>query len=171
MKADDFEARLEAAREEAETLAATIATASVDERSSYTLKLAMRRRTVEQISKITRHLETKAREEEEKTTRFPSIDGGKKVWIYFFLHDTGETGYAATLMKKEFGPSVAADMRKKQFDDNPAIAGVKIWHMRPMSFVEAIEGLKKDILDGKYDERLGTDTARLIFDALKDKAA
>jgi len=64
LRADDFEARSEAAKEEAETLAATIATASVDERSSYALKLAMRRRMAEQISKITRHLETKAREEE-----------------------------------------------------------------------------------------------------------
>ena len=162
MKADDFEARSEAAKEEAETLAATIATASVDERSSHTLKLAMRRRMVEQISKITRDLETKAREEEEKTTKFPAIDGGKEVWIYFFLKKTGETGYAATLMKKESAPLVAAEMRKKY----PS----QVWYMRHMSFVKAIEGLKKDILDGKYDERLGTDTAKLIFDALKDKA-
>jgi hypothetical protein len=42
--------------------------------------------------------------------------------------------------------------------------------MRYLSFVKAIDGLKQDILDGKYDERLGTDTAKLIFDALKDKA-
>lgn len=170
MKGDDFEARLEAAKEEAENLAAAMATASVDERSSDTLKLAMRRRMVDQISKITQDLETKARKEEEETTKYPALDGGKEVWIYFYLKETGETGSGATLMKKEFGQSVAADMREKRFDGNPAIAGVKIWHMRPMSFAKAIEGLKKDILDGKYDERLGTDTAKLIFDALKDKA-
>jgi hypothetical protein len=169
LKADDLEARSKAAKEEAETLAATIATASLDEKSNDTLKLAMRRRMVDQISKITQDLETKVHKEEENITKFPSIDGGKEVWICFFK-DTGETGYGATLMMKEFGPSVAADMRKKRFDDNPAIAGVKIWYMRPMSFVEAIEGLKKDILDGEYDEKLGTDTAKLIFDALKDKA-
>jgi hypothetical protein len=162
LKADDFEARSQAAKEEAKTLAATIAPASVDERSSHTLKLAMRRRMVEQISKITQDLETKAREEEEKTTKFPALDGGKEVWIYFYPKDTGETGYAATLMKKESASFVAADMKKKY----PS----KVWYMMHMSFVKAIEGLKQDILDGKYDERLGTDTAKLIFDALKDKA-
>jgi hypothetical protein len=62
-------------------------------------------------------------------------------------------------------------MRKKRFVGNPAIAGAKVWYMWHMSFVKAIERLKKDILDGKYDERLGTDTAKLIFDELKDQAA
>jgi len=94
--------------------------------------------------------------------RFPALNGGKEVWIYFFLMDTGETGYAATLMKKEGARLVAAQMRKKY----PS----QIWHMKHTSFVKAIEGLKQDILDGKYDERLVTDTAKLIFDALKDRA-
>ena len=162
MKADDFEARLEAAKEEAETLAATVATASVDERSSHTLKLAMRRRMVEQVSKITRDLETKAREKEEETIRFPTINEGKEVWIYFLTVDRGATGYDAILMKKESGPIVAAQMRQKHPSD--------VWYMSYLSFVKAIEGLKKDILDGKYDERLGKDSAKLIFDALKDQA-
>jgi hypothetical protein len=169
LKADDLEARSKAAKEEAETIAATIATASVDEKSSHTLKLAMRRTMVEQISKITQDLETKASKEEENITKF-SIDEGKEVWIYFFLKKTGETRYGAARMIKEGGPTVAAEMRKKRFVGNIAIEGAEVWYMRYMSFVKAIEGLKKDILDGKYDERLGTDAARLIFDALKDKA-
>jgi hypothetical protein len=161
LKADDFEARSEAAKEEAETLAAAISTASVDERSSHTLKLAMRRRMVEEISKITRDLETKAREEEEWITKFPTVYGGEEVWIYFLTVDRGVTGCNALLMKKESGPLVAAQMRQK----HPS----EVWYMRYLSFVKAIEGLKQDILDGKYDERLGTDAAKLIFDALKDK--
>ena len=72
------------------------------------------------------------------------------------------TGYYAMLMEKEDGPLVAAQMRQK----HPS----EVWYMRYLSFVKAIDGLKQDILDGKYDERLGTDTAKLIFDALKDKA-
>jgi hypothetical protein len=170
LKDDDLEARSKAAKEEVENLEATIATASLDEKSNDTLKLGMRRRMVDQISKITHDLETKAHKEEENITKFPSMDGGKEAWIYFLAADIGATGYGATLMIKEFGPSVAADMRKKQFDGNPATAGVKIWYMRPMSFVEAIEELKKDIIEGKYDEKLGTDTAKLIFDAFKDEA-
>ena len=162
MKPDDYEARSEAAKEEAETLASTISTASVDERSSHTLKLAMRRRMVEEISKIERDLETKARKEEEWTISFPTIHRGEEVWIYFLTVDRGATGCDALLMKKENGPLVAAQMRQKHPSD--------VWYMRYLSFVKAIEGLKQDILDGKYDERLGTDTAKLIFDELKDKA-
>jgi hypothetical protein len=65
-------------------------------------------------------------------------------------------------MKKEGATLVAAQVRQK----HPS----ELWHMRYPSFVEAIEGLKQDVLDGKYDERLDTDAAKLIFDALKDKA-
>ena len=65
-------------------------------------------------------------------------------------------------LKKDDGPLPAAQMGQKYPSD--------VWYMRYLSFVKAIEGLKRDILDGKYDERLGTDTAKLIFDALKDKA-
>ena len=93
---------------------------------------------------------------------FRTVYGEEEVWIYFYPPKTGETGYDTKRMKKKIGPLVAAQMRQK-YPSN-------VWYMRYLSFVKAIEGLKQDILDGKYDERLGTDTVKLIFDALKDKA-
>jgi hypothetical protein len=170
LKPADVEAKSVALKEEAKTLADTISAPALDEKSTEILKLSLRRGMVEEISKITRDLETKARKEEEETVRFPALNGGKEVWICFFLLNTGETGCYATLMKKESARDVAADMRKKRFVGKTPIAGAKVWYMRHMSFVKAIEGLKKDILDGKHDEKLSTDTAKLIFDALKDKA-
>ena len=162
MKAVDLKADSEKIKDEANALASTILASPLEEKSSKILREALRQRRVEEISKIARDLETKAREEEEWITGFPTTCGGEEVWIYFYPPNTWEPGYAVTRMKKEIGPLVAAQMRQKHPSD--------VWYMRYPPFVKAIEGLKQDILDGKYDERLGTDAAKLIFDALKDKA-
>jgi hypothetical protein len=149
-------------KDEANALASTILASPVEEKSSKILREALRQRLVEEISKIARDLETKAREEEEWIMNFPTVYGEEEVWIYFYPPTRWEKGYDVTRMKKKIGPLVAAQMRQKCPSD--------VWYMRYLSFVKAIEGLKQDILDGKYDERLGTDAAKLIFDALKDKA-
>jgi hypothetical protein len=162
LKAGDLKADSEKTKDEANALANTILASPLEEKSNKILREALRPRLVEEISKIARDLETKAREEEEWIMNFRTVCGEEEVWIYFYPPEIGETGYATKRMKKEIGPLVAAQMRQ-EYPSN-------VWYMRYLSFVKAIEGLKQDILDGKYDERLGTDTVKLIFDALKDKA-
>jgi len=158
---DDLVAKSKAAKDEAETLAAIICQASPEDRSTETLKLTMRNRMVEKISKITIDLEAKAHRGEEETLKFPTLHKGKEVWIYFSKNEKGPTRYAADLIGREGGPTVAARLMQK----NP-----NVWYMRPASSVKAIEELEKQILNGDFDERLGTDPAKLIFDALKDTA-
>lgn len=160
MKPADVEAKSVALKDEARTLAATICAATIDEKSSEILKLALRRRMVEEISRIAQDLDQQARRKEEEIRSY-SIHKGKEVWVYFFLTDKGTARYEATLMGRESGLLTVLHLRQKYST---------IRHMRHPSFVEAIKELEQDILNGNYDERLGTGPSRVIYDALKDRA-
>ena len=157
MKPADFEAKSAALRDEARTSAATICAATLDEKSTEILKLALRRRMVEEISRIVQDLDQQSRRKEEEIRSY-SIDKGKEVWIYFFL-EKENVGYGTTIMKAESAPFVAAKMKKES----------PIWHARHGLFLELIEDLKQKILEGKHDEKLTAKPERFIYDSLRDR--
>jgi hypothetical protein len=157
LKPADVEAKSVALRDEAKTLAATICAATLDEKSTEILKLAMRRRMVEEILRIVTDLDQQARRKGEEIRSY-SIHEGKEVWTYFSLGKEN-VSCGTTIMKAESAPFVAAEMKNKR----------PIWHARHELFRELIEELKQEILEGKHDEKLTARPERFIYDSLRDR--
>jgi hypothetical protein len=161
LKADDLKAESERIKEEAKALATVVSAASLEEKSGKILKVALRRKLVEEICRITRDLNQKTRRKEREIREFPALNRGKEVSIYFWLAEGGLTGYEATLVKTESRAFIDSRMKKE----------MDVWYARPGTFQELIENLNQDILDGKYDEKLTANPARLIYDSLKDRVS
>lgn len=156
MKPADLRSKSEVIRASAEALAAELLAASTDKTAGEILIQALRSRMVEEVSKIAQYLDEEARKKDEEIRDFPYMHRGKEVWTSFFLDDKGNVGYNATIMKAESAPFIAAKMKRQS----------PIWHTRHELFLELIEDLKQQILDGKHDEKLTMKPARLIYDLL-----
>jgi hypothetical protein len=147
-------------KDEANASANTILASPLEEKSSKIRNEALRQRLVEEISQIVKDLDEKVHIEEKKIQDFPALYRGE-VAIYFFIidPDTPGAGYDATLVATKSRKRVDRHMRRE----------VDIWYARPRRFLELVEGLKQEILEGKYDEKLRTNSARVIYDVLKDR--
>jgi hypothetical protein len=161
LKALDLKADSEKTKDEANALASTILASPLEEKSSKILREALRQRLVEEISQIVKDLDEKVHIEEKNIQDFPALYGGKVVAIYFFIidPDTPGAGYKATLVARRSRKRVDA-LRRREGD---------VWYARPRRFLGLVENLKQEILEGKHDEKLRTNSARVIYDLLKDR--
>ena len=161
MKAVDLKADSEKTKDEANALANTILASPLEEKSSKILREALRQRLVEEISQNVKDLDEKVHREEKKIQDFPGLYGGKEVVVYFFLADpdNGGAGYDATLVTAWCRELTEAYMRLE----------TDVWYASPRRFLGLVEKLKQEILEGKHDEKLKTNSARVIYDLLKDR--
>ena len=156
MKPADLRSESEVLKTWAKAVEAELSAASTDKIAREILIQALRARMVEDVSKIVQYLDKEARKKDEEIRNYPSTHKGKEVWIFFFLDEKGNVGYNATIMKAESAPFIAAKMKRQS----------SIWHTRHELFLELIEDLKQQILDGRHDEKLRMKPARLIYDLL-----
>ena len=156
MKPEDLKAESERIRDEAKALAVIISTAALEERTSAILEVALRRKLVEDISKIAEDIAKLAYEREQEIRNY-SINEGKEVWIMFLPAGPEDAHYDAGLMSAKFAREIAAQMDHKH----------PTHHVRYDSFQRLIENLKQEILEGKHDHALRTKPARAIYDFLR----
>jgi hypothetical protein len=157
LKPEDPKAKSERIRDEAKALALTISTAALEETTSRILNVALRRKLVEDISKIAESLAQQARKKEQEIREFHSINEGKEVWVTFFPSGAQDATYYADLTSAKFAREIAA-----QLDDRHPTCRV-----RYDSFQRPIENLKREILEGKHDDKLRAKPARAIYDLLR----
>lgn len=156
MKPEDLKGKSERIRDEAGGLAAIISAAALEETTSGILNVALRKKLVEDISKIAQDIDQRARRREQEIRDY-SINKGKEVWIMFLPAGEQDAEYDAILMLAEIAPLNAAALDEKQAS----------WHVRYDSFVRLIGNLKQEILEGKHDDKLRTKPARAIYDLLR----
>jgi 4-diphosphocytidyl-2C-methyl-D-erythritol kinase len=149
LKPEDLKAKSEGIRDKAKALSATISTAALEETASGILNVALRRKLVEDISKIGEDLAQQARKREQEIRDY-SINEGKEVWVMFFRSGAQGATYYAHLMLAKSARDVAASM-----DGN-----YDTWNVRYDSFLRLIENLKREILEGNHDDALRTKPAR-----------
>lgn len=161
MKPMDLKADSEKIKDEANALASTILASPLEEKSSKILREELRQRLVEEISQNVRDLDQKIRREEEDIRNFPFLHRGEEVVVYFFLvePDNGGAGYDATHVKAWARELTDARMRLE----------MDVWYASPRRFLGLVEKLKQEILEGKHDEKLWTNSARVIYDLLNDR--
>jgi hypothetical protein len=157
LKPEDLKARSERIRDEAKALAAIISTADLDETTSRILDMALRRKLVEDISKIAEDIAQRACRREQEIRDYSSINEGKEVWVAFDPVGAPDPTYDAVLMSAKFAREIAADLERKRAS----------WLARYGSFVTLIEKLNREILDGKHDDKLRVKAARAIYDLLR----
>jgi hypothetical protein len=155
LKPEDLKGKSERIRDEAGGLAAIISDAALDETTSRILNVALRKKLVEDISKIAQDIDQRARRMEQEIRDY-SINKGKEVWIRFLPAGAQDAAYDAILMLAEIAPLTAA------LDEKHAS-----WLARYDSFVRLIGNLKQEILEGKHDDKLRTKPARAIYDLLR----
>jgi hypothetical protein len=156
LKPEELRAKSEIIRDDAKALAAIISTAGLEETTSGILNVALRRKLIEDISKIGEDLAQQARKMEQEVHDY-SIYEGKEVWVMFLPSGAQDATYHACLMLAKSAREIAAHI-----DDERAT-----WHVRYDSFLRLIENLKLEILEGKHDDALRTKSARAIYDLLK----
>ena len=157
MKPAELKAESERVRDEAKALAANVSV-PLQETTSKILKIVLRDKLVEEISKIARDVDRKTRVKEKEVRDFPTTNEGKEIDVELYPRHNETIGYDVTIMGTESRPFVVAEMRQKG-----------VLYERPESFLELIENLKRDVLDGNYDEKLRTDPARLIYHLLNGR--
>jgi hypothetical protein len=159
LKPEDLKAKSERIRDEAKALAATISTAALEETTRAILDVALRKKLVEDISKITENLARRAYKKEEEIRDYASLNEGKEVWVRFFPRAAEGADYDAVLLLAKIAQHTAADLDKR----SPSV------HVRYDSFVTLIEDLKQEILEGKHDDKLRIKPARAIYDLLRSR--
>jgi hypothetical protein len=156
LKPEDLKAKSERIRDDAKALAAIISTADLEETTSGILNVALRRKLVEDISEIAEDIAQRAYKNEQEIRDY-SINAGKEVWIMFLPRGAEDATYDASLMSAKFARDIVAQMD----DKHPTC------HVRSDSFQRLIENLKREILEGKHDDKLRAKPARAIYDLLR----
>lgn len=163
MSTVDLKSDSEKIKDEANASASTILASLglLEEKSSKIVTEALRQRRVEEISKIVKDLNEMVHTEEKRIQDCPSLYEGKEVVVYFFLAepDDGGARYDATIVGTWARELTEAYMRLQE----------NVWYASPQIFLRLVEDLKQEILEGKHDEKLRTNSARVIYDLLKDR--
>jgi hypothetical protein len=170
----------ETIRNEVEASERTILAASVDEKSSKLLAEPRRLRLIEGISRIMEDVEEKVRREEHDSNIF--LVPKATVEVCFFPYGAGLAGYGVhrlfelsrydnSLLRKK--PSRAWNLkmrRKARCFEADMMRKKRVWYAELRRFQRSVETLKQEILEGKHDEKLGTEPARVIYDFVTDRA-
>jgi len=151
----ELKLRSEEFRKEATNLAALLSSCTLDETYRDIINLSLRQKLVQQIDEVKINLERQVELQENEIRAYPNLNEGKEVWISMFSAGS-EVGYDACLMKKESASALVAQMKTM---GTP--------HTTPTEFAEFVTKLKHDIIDGKFDDKLTSKAANLIYETLK----
>jgi hypothetical protein len=150
-------ARSMALAKEAQNLAAIISHATLDRTCSQIVTSLLRLKLVAELDELVKDIEQKVQHEEEEIQTYPSLNKGQEVWLEFFEIKEG-------IRYKAFGirSESASDVLAKVAQNNPPLRYVK-----PSKCAELTKNLRRDILDGLYDEELQTSVLKLVYNAFK----
>ncbi|HKM49549.1 MAG TPA: hypothetical protein VJZ75_00050 [Candidatus Bathyarchaeia archaeon] len=157
MEPSKLRARSIALAKEAQNLATIISHATLDRTCSQIVISFLRLKLVAELDELVKDIEQKVQREEEEIQTYPSLNKGQEVWLEFFEIKEG-INYTAFGIKRESAPRALA----KVAQDNPPLRYVK-----PLKCAELTQKLRRDILDGLYDEELQTSALKLVYNTLK----
>ena len=157
MEPSKLRARSMALAKEAQNLAAVITQAPLEKTCAQIVTSLLRRKLVAKLDELVKDIEQKVQREEEEIQTYSFLNKGKEVWLEFFEIKEG-INYQAFGTRSESAAYVLA----KVAADNPPLRYVK-----PSEFVDLIQNLRRDILNGLYDEELNVSVLKLVYNALK----
>lgn len=156
MEPSKLKARSIALAKEAQNLATIISHATLDKTCTRIVTSLLRLKLVAELDELVTDIEQKVQHEEEEIQTFRFLNQGKEVWVEFSKIDRG-IGYNIVKLRSE-SEFFVSEMRH----DDPSLRYVK-----PSKCANLTQKLRRDILDGLYDEELQTSVLKLVYNTLK----
>lgn len=157
MEPSKLRARSMALAKEAQNLAAVITQAPLEKTCAQIVTSLLRRKMVADLDELVKDIEQKVQHEENEIQTYTFLHAGKKVWMEFFEIKEG-ISYRAVGIRSESAAYVIATVKQ---DDS------SVRYLRPSKCVDLIQNLRRDILNGVYDEELNVSVLKLVYNALK----